>query len=218
MHRRVWVWRQAAEFFVHIDPQDRGVEVLVDETRVVEDVVGSTAIADADVKVTVRAEVQIASVVVACGITLRDERLFPLPVESRHALMELSADAQAVADEVAAVACELGMKREAEQAALAFVIQRAVGTVDQARKFALFRHRLIELRDLLDAAGFFDHEQPVRHSWRAHHGHRHRKRQPAQRICQRIRQRRQGRRHGRLFPGRRCLGDRGGSADHKGKQ
>jgi hypothetical protein len=99
MHRRMRIRRQAAGLLVHIDAQDRGVEAFVDEASVVEGIVRAAAIADADVKIAIGAEVQIAAVVIARGIELCDERLFLITLKARDTLMKLPPDPQAVIDE-----------------------------------------------------------------------------------------------------------------------
>ena len=104
--------------------------------------------------------------------------------------MKLTADAQAVIDEVVPVAGELRMKCEAEQSALAFVIELAIGALDEIQEKVLCRHWLIQIRHDLDASGLFDDEQTIFLTWSTHHGHRHRKRQSAKRIFKRIRHRR----------------------------
>ena len=82
MHRRMRIRRQAAGTFVHVDAQELGVEAFVDEACVVEGVVPSAAIADADVEKAIRSEVHITAVVVASGIELREERLLHAVVEA----------------------------------------------------------------------------------------------------------------------------------------
>lgn len=50
---------------VHVDTENRGVEVLVDEASGVERVATAAAITTADVKVTIRSEVEVTSIVIA---------------------------------------------------------------------------------------------------------------------------------------------------------
>jgi hypothetical protein len=76
--------------------------------------------------------------------------------------MKLAADTQAVTDEVAAISCEVRMKRETQHPALSLVIEFAVRALDKIGELALLRRRLIELRHLLDAAGLFDDKHWLR--------------------------------------------------------
>ena len=49
MHGGMRIWRQASGFLVHVEAQDRGVEVPVDEARVIEGIVRAAAVAKAGI-------------------------------------------------------------------------------------------------------------------------------------------------------------------------
>ena len=118
-----------AWLLVHIDTEDRGVKVLVDKASSVERVATAAAIAAADVEVTIRAEVEVATVVIARWVELGNEGLFGLGVdrEGLHArkqepgdtLVELSFNPKTIIDKDLLVFSILRVNGETEEAALA---------------------------------------------------------------------------------------------------
>ena len=129
---------QRAGQIVHIDAEDGGEEILVDETGVVVLVVRPALVTGGDVEVAVRAEMHVPAVVVSRLIPLRDHRRFGSGIgrgrlivspgcavrpETRHPLVKLCAgvgdggDIHAVEDVKVSVLVVIRMEGHREDAA-----------------------------------------------------------------------------------------------------
>ena len=74
---------EVAASLVNIDPQDAAEVVVVDSLAVAVLVIAAALIAEAHVQVTVRAEVQVAAVVVGVLVELREHRRLSFDVDRR---------------------------------------------------------------------------------------------------------------------------------------
>ena len=129
-----------AGLLVDIDPEDRGVEALVDVTRSVEGIAAGTTVAAADLEVTVRTEVQVAAVMIGRRVELGDERLLGLGVylegldarkqETGDALVELPFNPKAIVDKDLLIFLILRMDGETEETAFAGGVKLTVLRVE----------------------------------------------------------------------------------------
>ena len=62
--------------FIDVQPEDAGVEIPVDSLAVSQGVVGVAFVAQRDVKIAVRSEMQVATVVIAGIVSLTEENNF----------------------------------------------------------------------------------------------------------------------------------------------
>ena len=76
-------WLEVAAPLVNIDPQDAAEVVVVDSLAVAVLVIAAALIAEAHVQVTIRAEVQVAAVVVGVLVKLREHRRLGFDVDRR---------------------------------------------------------------------------------------------------------------------------------------
>ena len=118
-----------AWLLVHVDTEDRGVEVLVDEASGVKRVATAASVAAANVKVAIRSEVEVAAVVIARRVELGNEGLFGLGVdrEGLHArkqeagdtLVELTFNPKTVIDKDLLIFSIVWVNGKTKEAALA---------------------------------------------------------------------------------------------------
>ena len=116
------------------------MEAIIDITRVIEGIPAGAAVTAADIKVAVRAEMEVAAVMVTCRIELGDQRLLRVDVHSErlqagnlkagNPLMELTFNPKTIIDKDLLGFGDPGMDSETQETALAGGIKLAVLRVD----------------------------------------------------------------------------------------
>ena len=160
---RMRIGFEAARLSIHIEAQHGGVEVSIDPLGVVVKVVLPAFVAERDVEVAVRAEVQVASVVIARVVPLLDEDFFRSGVgcvgvarrgeKAGDPLVEHARFEDGVKDEELPVRGVGGVKSHAEQSALATPVEDlAARCRDIRRKIQKRRDGWIRRGDIGDQA------------------------------------------------------------------
>ena len=70
------IWRQVAGFFVHVQAQKGGKIICIDELAVVPGIIASSLVPQGDIQVSIRAEMEVAAIVVIRFVALHNKTNF----------------------------------------------------------------------------------------------------------------------------------------------
>ena len=184
--------REVGGALVHVQPQEAGEEILVDALAVVAEIILIALITQRDVEITVVAEMEVAAVVVAVIVVLREERLLGCAeadvgiggrrFEPRQPLVPGEGSGgvrrQRIEEVEVTVRRVAGMEGDAEQTLLA-AGRDAAGDVHEHRAV-----RRGQVRDHRDAPGAFEDEEAVGFPRRRGHADGRGEREPRKGVAQ----------------------------------